>query len=323
LFQLPDSPQGKLVAYLINKPELTGGLAVSSKPQQGHGRHEHDHSAEIQILSGEGEGHDPRPVLLEPNLNVDLVVTTGNKGVTTAPSFDRHVPDCETIMANGIGAIKNVVRGTPNTKLIQNVVTVDAGVAHVKRVINWDEEGYPLSGNRADRGERPGAPALLKFMGSSIRGHMASEVVVEVDAQEVTLKSKSKDKRLNGKKKGSNSPNHRAPIGSVEVLVSNYEFRRDGPVAWGLDYQWLFETVGYPAADLSGPEFDAWSIFARSYDRESYESERALLLGGTNHTEGRPFPYIPSVDSVTLLRPLSDDDNPPVCAFGKTTLKIK
>jgi hypothetical protein len=108
----------------------------------------------------------------------------------------------------------------------------------------------------------------------------------------------------------------------VEVLVTNYEFRREEPVAWGLDYQWLFETAGYGTVDLAGPELNAWSIFASSYDRESYESERALLLEGPDHTVGRPFPYIASVDSLTLLRPLTDDYNPPVCAFGKTKLKI-
>ena len=129
------------------------------------------------------------------------------------------------------------------------------------------------------------------------------------------------DNKLRGKRKGSNRPNHRVPPGTVEVLVTNFEFRRDEPVAWGLDYQWLFEAAGFRAAELAGGEFNAWIEFATNYDRASLESERALLLGGKNHTEGRPFPYIESPASLSPLIPVhppTDQYNPPVCLFGTT-----
>jgi len=325
LFHLPKN--GPLVACLINKPDLTGGFDNASKVHKGHGPHEHDHSGEIQILSDEdAQGYDPKPVLLRPGVNVDIIVPgDGQKLVTTAPSFDNHVPELETIIAKATDVIRNAGREDPgNRKLIQNVVTVDRGVAHVKRVINWDEDGHPLSGNKAQRGGRPGAPVLLKFMGSTVRGHMASEVVVEIDdiaATEIELRSASEQK-LRGKREGPKRPNHRVPLGTVEVLVTNYEFRRDGPVAWGLDYQWLFETVGYRATALGGDEFTAWSTFAQRYDKPSFDSETELLLGGSTNPVGRPFPYIESVDSLTRLSPLSDDDNPPVCAFGKTKIPV-
>jgi hypothetical protein len=323
LFQFPETGPnaGKLVVYLINKPELTGGFENASRPQRGHGRHEHDHSGEIQILSGEGQGHDSKPVLLERGVNVDIVVPgTGDQPVSWSPSFERYVPNLDTVIANGTDAVRNAGRGDPNLGLIQNVVTVDRGVAHVKHVIDWDQERYPLSGNPDERGQRPGSPVLVTFMGSSIGGHMASEVIVEIDnADEVDLRSKQ-EKKLNGRRKGTDQPNHRVPIGTVEVLVTNYEFRRDGPVAWGLDYQWLFETVGYRAAELAGQEFEDWSTFARRFDPESYESERALLLEGPNRTVGRPFPYIASEGSLTPLQPLTDQHNPPVCASGYITI---
>ena len=335
LFNFPktgEANEGKLVACLINKPELTGGFDEASKPHPGGGPHEHDHSAEIQILSDEdAPGHEPKPVLLRAPVNgvrqdVEIIVPgDGQKPVSTAPSFDNHVPELETIIAKASDAIKGAGRTDPgNRRLIQNVVTVDRGVAHVKKVINWDEDGYPLSGNPADRRQRPGAPVLLKFMGSTVRGHMASEVVVEIDdATSIDIRtSDKKPKALNGPKKGPVRPNHRVPLDTVEVLVQNYEFRRNGPVAWGLDYQWLFETVGYNAAPLGGDEFTGWSAFARRYDRSSFESETRLFLGGWENPVGRPFPYIESVDSLTLLRPLTDDDNPPVCAFGKTRTRL-
>lgn len=327
LFHFPKAGEanaGKLVACLINDSELTGGFENASIPHKQHGRHEHHHSAEIQVLD---DGRDPKPVLLPERADVDIVVLGDNqKPVSTAPSFDDHVPDLETIIAKGTDAIRDAGRRDADRKpeLIQNVVTVDRGVAHVKKVINWDEDGYPLSGKPADRRRRPGAPALLKFMGSTVRGHMASEVVVEIDdASSIELRSTDKkSKALNGRRKGPVRPNHRVPLDTVEVLVTNYEFRRDGPVAWGLDYQWLFEAVGYPAVPLGGDEFERWSAFARQYDPSSFENETLLLLGGQNNPVGRPFPYIESVDSLTLLRPLTDDDNPPVCAFGKTKITV-
>ena len=317
LFQFPETGPnvGRLVASLINNRALTGGFENASRPQPGHGRHEHDHSAEIQILTGEGPGHDPRPRLLRPDVDVDIVVR-GEKKITRARSFDRHVPDLAAVIANGIEPVRTAGRGEPNTTLIQNVVTVDRGVVRAKNVIDWDQEGHPLSGNPAERGERPGSPVLVKFMGSNVRGHMASEVIVEIDdADQVDLRS-AQDPKLNGPRRGTGRPSHRVPPETVEVLVTNYEFRRDRPVAWGLDYQWLFETAGYRPAELAGPEFEAWRRFAVNYDQESFESETAVLLGGPNHTVGRPFPYIESVDALTPLQPLTDQHNPPVCLHG-------
>jgi hypothetical protein len=329
LFHLPKT--GPFVACLINKPELTGGFENASKLHRGHGPHEHDHSGEIQILSDEdAPGHDPKPVLLRAPVNgvrqdVDIIVPgDSQKPVSTAPSFDNHVPELETIIAKATDAIRRAGRDDPgNRKLIQNVVTVDRGVAHVRNVVNWDEDGHPLSGPRAARRGRPGAPVLLKFMGSTVRGHIASEVIVEIDdATSIELRSSGTTSRaLNGSRKGPVRPNHRVPLDTVEVLVTNYEFRRNGPVAWGLDYQWLFETVGYRPAELAGDEFTRWTTFARNYDSQSFDSETDLLLGGRSHTEGLPFPYIESVDSLSPLSPLSDDDNPPVCTFAKTQIK--
>jgi len=324
LFQFPDTePPGgrRLVAYLINNPTLTGGLEHAAADHPGHGRHEHDHSAEIQILTGDGPGHDPRPRLLSPGVDVDIIVD-GVKNVERTRSFDRHVPDLGTIIANGTAAVRNAGRGQPNTDLIQNVISVDRGIVRVKKVTEWDEEGHPLSGNPNDRGERPGSHVLVKFMGSTSRGHMASEVIVEIDdANEVTLRSRQ-DPQWNGRRRGTNRPNHRVPPDTVEILVTNYEFRRERPVAWGLDYQWLFETVGYRAAELGGAEFQAWRGFARTYDRASFDSETELLLSGPNHTVGRPFPYIESVGSLAPLQPLADQHNPPVCLHGITSIII-
>jgi hypothetical protein len=154
---------------------------------------------------------------------------------------------------------------------------------------------------------------------------MASEVVVEIDDAtgiELQQSSGKASRALNGSRKGPVRPNHRVPLDTVEVLVTNYEFRREGPVAWGLDYQWLFETVGYGEAALGGDEFTGWSAFAERYDPSSFISETDLFLRGRANPFGRPFPYIESVDSLSPLRPMTDDDNPPVCAFGKTKISV-
>ena len=310
----------KLVAYLLNDNDLTGGLEVAKNPpKKEHGKHEHHHSGEIQIVDDGLGKYDPKPVMLDRGMDVDIVIP-GDKGVTTARSFNDFVPNLEDVVAGATGALKGIRRADPplpKSRLIQNQITVDRGVVHVKNVINWDEEGYPLRGREAPNGQRPGAPVLVNFMGSTVKGHVASEVIVEIaDANEVELVTKQE--KLHGKRKGSDRPNHRVPPDTVEVLVTNFEFRRDKPVAWGLDYQWLFEAAGYDAVDLAGPQFDEWIAFASNYDAAALDSERRQLLTGDNFTRGRPFPYIRSADALSSLTPLTDQYNPPVCLFGTT-----
>lgn len=311
IFQIPETGAnaGKLVAYLINKP----GFADAKR--RGH---PHEHDAEIQILTGDEPENDRGPKRLTRNAKLDILVPRDKKGVKPGRSFYRHVPDLAEVIGKATPAIRDAGRDKPNPALIQNVVTVDGGLVRVKEVVGWDQGGYPLSelsGNRGEPGERAMSPALAKFMGSSVRGHMASEIVVDIDAEGVELQC-DHDNRFRGPKNGSKDPKDpHLPAGTVEIVVQNYEPASEWPTPWGLDFQWLFEAAGYREANLAGDEFTAWVGSGRAYNRNLFDVERTLFFGADG-TMGRPFPYIESAASLTVLQPLTNAPNYWVCVFA-------
>jgi hypothetical protein len=294
LFQFPETGPhaGKLVAYLINDAE-----SAKTRP-------EHDHDTEVLILTGEERGNELVPKILTRDATLDITVP-GPKGARPSTSFRQHVPDLGAVIEKATPAIRNAGRRAPNIGLIQNMVTVDRGIVRVKDVTVWDQGGYPLSGDSAEIGERATSPVAVKFMGSTVRGHIASNVAVEIDAEEVQLVC-DHDNRFNVPKRGSANPTdtHILP-GTVEIRITNYE-RAGKPTPWGLDFQWLFQAAGYNEADLGGTEFEAWVVAGRAYDSKLFDEEREMFL--RDGTVGRPFPYIESTDSLTLLHPLT---NPP------------
>jgi hypothetical protein len=307
LFQLKEfaPSQEKLFVFLINKPKFGGGGGAAST-----GPHHH-HTGEIQILAG---GH-AAPTPLNRGFDVDISVL-GEKGVTASPSFHRHVPELGALIEKGTEAVREAGFGDPNGTLIANMVTIDGGTLRVSEVITWDNGGFPLSGDRGDVGAVPGSHARMNFVGSDFEGHMASEVVVEIDADEVelTCKKAPNDKQLNGKKRGSGRPNHEVPPNTCEIIIRNYEDVSEKPTPWGLDFQWLIEAAGYRDANLTGQQFDQWVGSGSKYDSKLFDEEyRAFLGNPANPPRGRPFPYIQSEGSLTPLTPLHDKRNPPAC----------
>jgi len=310
LFQIPEAGPnaGKLVAYVVNHPTFGGG---SNAPG-----HVHDHKTLVQILTGEEKGPDLVAKEIAHNATFDISVE-GPKGVYPSASFDQHIPDLGDVIAKATPAIKNAARGGLDRTFIQNVVTVDRGIVRAKDVTTWDQGGYPLSGNADEMGVRAPSPAIVKFMGSDVQGHMATEVVVEIsDAEQVQLKS-DHDSRFNGLKKGSANPSYpNIPARTVEILISSYESPGAKPTPWGLDFQWLFQAAGYGAADLAGSEFTAWVEAGRGYDANLFDAERTAFFGAQG-TIGRPFPYIESADSLMPLEPLTNWPVIFACLGGK------
>jgi hypothetical protein len=136
--------------------------------------------------------------------------------------------------------------------------------------------------------------------------------------------------------KAEGNVNHRVPYDAVEILITNYEVQEHTAVPWGLDFQWLFERVGYPAIDLSA-DFTAFDTLATTFDRDVYDNDRRMLLesatGSPNlatFTRGRPFPYVVSPQGVERLTPLNsrsvvspaapltstDEEDRPICIGG-------
>ncbi len=309
LFQIPESGPNanKLVALPINKPTPQTG----SKPA-----HNHKHQTEIQILTGAEKGTDLLGNFITPGATLDILVP-GAKGVVPSPSFRNHIPDLAAVIEKATPAIRDAGRGPPNRDLIQNRITVDGGIVRARNVTTWDQGGhpYPLNGTRAAIGDQADLLAVLKFMGSSVEGHVATDVVVEIDVNSVELKC-DHDSRFRGGRKGSDNPSDpHMPPGTVEILVTNFEPVTATPIPWGLDFQWLFEVAGYNEADLAGSEFSEWVNTGRAYDTPLFDEERTMFFG-PNGTKGRPFPYLRSAADLTPLKPLTRPLNVYACKGG-------
>jgi len=312
LFQIPDSGpnENKLVAYPINKPTLPG----VSKPNE----HAHFHQTEVQILTGAEKGTDLLTKVLKPRATLDIIVP-GPKGVLPRRSFGDHIPDLAMVIENATPAIRRAPKSDPDTTLIQNVITVDGGIVRAKNLTMWDQGGYPLDGDRKAIGVQADSLAVLRFVGSTVGGHVATDVVVEIeDGESVELKC-DHDDRFRGTRKASASPSDpHMPPGTVEILVSNYEPPTEKPIPWGLDFQWLFEAAGYAAANLESGDsgFEQWVDAAKAYDERLFAEDWKMFFDGPDGPMGRPFPYIQNADALsqlTRLQPLNRPFSIPTC----------
>ena len=309
LFQIPDAGPNanKLVAFSINKP--TPPLAGAGQEHA----HNHKHQTEIQILTGAEKGTNLLGNFITPGATLDFIVPGAN-GVVPSPSLRNHIPDLAAIVEKATPAIRDAGRGDPNRDLIQNRITVNRGIVRARNVTTWDQGGhpYPLNGNRDAIGDQADLLAVLKFMGSRVEGHVATDVVVEIDVDSVELQC-DHDNRFRGPRRGSANPSDpHMPPGTVEILVTNFEPVTATPIPWGLDFQWLFEAAGYNEADLAGDEFEAWVNAGRAYNAELFDEERTMFFG-PDGTRGRPFPYLRSAADLTPLRPLTRPLNVYAC----------
>jgi hypothetical protein len=280
------------------------------------------------MLWGDGPPGQVVPISLDPGIRVEIELPNP-KRTSRADSFKAHCPNLPDIIERADPRFRE--RQAANTDLIQNVVTVDSGRIRVRHLVTWDEGGFPLGGKGQPTGVRPASHALLKFMGSNVWGHMASEWVIDAeDADEVWVRQLRGGQVIKRNHlTTSRFPNHRVPDDTIDILINNYEMQGDRPVPWGLDFQWLFEAAGYAPADLAGlpgREFEVWSAHAEKYDRDLFRSDRDALLPGMR---GRPFPYIlpkgalpdlktlPDPTPPPPLSPLTDELSRPVCSGGQ------
>jgi len=245
------------------------------------------------------------------------------------------VPELSRLIANGeTDEVRNMEPGELNMNVIQNTVTINRGRVRARNVVTWDEGGFPLQGAAGRTGLVPASHALLNFVGSTVQGHVASEFVVDIpDATGVRLKtspeptSERRKAKLSARKDRTLEFNNLVRYGDVEILITNYEFQRDTAVPWGLDFQWLFEALGYGTVDLANAGFDRFRDFAVAYNAELFEREVEMLLEPTvdgpkapteAFTRGRPFPYIASHERLAGLSRLkpTDEESRPICIGG-------
>ena len=350
LFRFPGGLEkpNQIVAHLINKRDLPQrrDKKDAQGPKEGH---EHYHEGLIQILTGDPT-EDMAPAPLRPLEDIDITVNDGTGGVVIEESFLRHVPQLSDVIGRGKGEVRGLIKQQPDIPtrpdLIQNTITVNRGRVRVRNVVTWDQGGFPLS-QETQLGAVPASHARINFVGSEVSGFFASEFVVDIpDATGVTLKTKFREKdqkaneKLNRSPRARNDRNHRVRVGSVEILITNYEFQGGEAVPWGLDFQWLFEALGYAPVDLGGAAgLDDFAGAARRYDEAArrfaeaagrsyenlYENEVRMLLGRRpgaagdapdSFTVGLPFPYIPSPAALVSVRQGTDEESRPICIGG-------
>jgi hypothetical protein len=327
LFRFPTTGPNanKLVAELISEPPNRTTPAGVPPGQD-------DHEAEIQVISGLND-RQLLPTGLRYGAHVNISIRGCSGGIQRTPSFDAHVPKISRLATMTRPAL---VKGPEDDRYVRNTITVDCGKVRVKDVVIWDESGFPLA-QKGNIGTVPAAAAQVKFMGVDVMGHAANECVVEAaDTDTVAIESPEQHE-IAQETKSVRRRNQRAQSNTTDVLIRNYEYQREKPVPWGMDFQWMFARLGYSTVNLAGPEFDAFNAAAGSYDSTLLADDRRSLLPGN---EGHPFPYIiadntcrlttlfpsgrlagshPPSGLVTLKPPGStatDIDSRPVCVPG-------
>lgn len=335
LFRFPkegEKDAGKLVAQLINKPDIERRPKKATSDRPPRGPHEHHHVGQIQIATDHGAGDQRTPVDLDVGDRIEITAIDDNEQslgagqVRRSPSFDAHVPRLSAIVELGTPNVKSAggKRGNRKGDLVSSTVTIDRGTVRARQLVMWDEGAFPLQGQPGS-GASPSIPGLVKFVGSDYQGYIASEVVVDIDAPGVAIKGMKKN-QLNRSHRGRGALNHRVPYNMTEIVVTNFEVQEDTPHPFGLDYQWLFEAAGYPAADLSGNTLNEFSSFGARFNSAVYENERRVMLDAADqtgaidsHRVGHPFPYL-SPDSPNPFGRArlssTDEDYRPICIGG-------
>jgi hypothetical protein len=289
---------------------------MAAMPPSGGGHGGHEHAPQIQVVGDAPPPHDGMPKDIRNRGGTIRIIASNGEEPDQARSFIDHVPRLSDVIANATDEnYRRQQPSQPKPDLVHTNITVNKGIIRTKDVVVWDAGANPLSGPDAPKGLRPAAPAELKFLGSRLKGHMASECIVDItDVDSLTIEAPDYlglPKRV----KPFQSPHLDVSPDMVEILVTNYTPRRLKAVPWGMDFQWLFEREGYPTTDLGGDEFAYFQRFARDYDSTQFDDDSRTFLGG--RTFGRPFPYVITYSLLKPLLPLTDLWDRPLCVQGR------
>jgi hypothetical protein len=334
-----DEENVRIEAQLVDCAKMPGAHAASGahNTQLGATGHSdvHRHDATIQILTATNLDSAPSsseemrtrtgtmssigqtvPDVLHPRaLLGDISIGDPHSGelVNVEESYRKHCPNLSHILTNAPGFR---VDGPPKpadrkrNEFIKSVVTIYGGTIRVREVVTWDAGEYPLVYS-PNTGGKATTAAEVRFLGSTVRGHMASECVVDIESNVI-----------NGAESLTGGVDVR------EILITNFPPPRSLPVPWSLHFFCLFQAAGYIAVpgNLRGSELRWFKRFARGYHSENppedygraFAEDEALL--GDDGMTGFPFPYLDPADSLSRLKgirpPLTDPWNRPLCPQG-------
>jgi hypothetical protein len=199
-------------------------------------------------------------------------------------------------------------------------VTANRGTIRVREIVTWDAGAFPLPFD-GSAGVAIQVPAEVKFVGSNVHGHMASECVIDVESANRVMIGGTLVTLRKGERHGGNRGDHslRVPPRTVEILITNFPPQRAKALPWSAHFRWLFEAAGYRPVVLSNDDLKPFIDRAGEYDPDALKADMPLLVGSAGSF---PFPFIEMVAPDFKLNPVNhvhvgnDPWNRPVCPQG-------
>jgi hypothetical protein len=331
--------KGRILAKLIDAPHSSGGTpggehemhgvpATPSMSAASGALHPefHRHESEIHIFSriATPTGEEDRVELEMLNRGETVEITPlpddNEDYVARAESYDDFCPRLSDIID---GATDGRTFGRPSDtrrmeSFVRNTVVMNRGTIRVREIVSWDGGAFPLP-NDASSGVAIEVPAKVKFLASLVRGHMASECMIDIPNATGVKIGGTLVKPPKGDRHAGRNGSLRIPPKTVEILVTNFPPQRGKAVPWSTHFGWFFEAAGYTPGDLQGDEFTRFKELFKDYDPLALADDLRLIDDGRR---GFPFPYIESLSSKIELTPVRvaqeqhDPWNRPLCPQG-------
>ena len=144
---------------------------------------------------------------------------------------------------------------------VRNTITVDCGTIGVSEVSTWDA-GYSMDELAPGTDILPGQDQVH---GCDFRGHAATECMIDVPHDTVTIKSPNSDGHTRSQRHYTSPgrPNQLAPQHATEIMIQNYEYQRTPARAMGHGLSMAVSRGwGYGTVDL-GPDLDLFRSLPR------------------------------------------------------------
>jgi hypothetical protein len=272
---------------------------------EGGSQHMHVPQITVYGLDKEtGQVADQMPVALARGRTTFRLVSPNAPpdGVFTTPGFDDYVPNLATL--------KPTPRGTVREDYVMSEIILPHGNLRARDLVSWDVD--------------VNAPAEVAFMGTTYRGYMANEAVLDIGDDSDYFDPNSPNTFLSVETDTPNIPKALWPLtkapnyvdatdpNTVEILITNFAAQRRRGVFYTLHTQACFKAVGYdadPSSYENTPQYERFVDAAKAFDEFEWTEDLA------ENEIGLPFPYI-LTDSIKPLQPIRPSEKSEVIIDG-------
>jgi hypothetical protein len=222
--------------------------------------------------------------------------------VTTTRGFDRYVPH--------LGVLAQGPRRALQPRFVVHKIILPHGRLRARDLLCWDDD--------------PNRPAEVAFMGTSYRGFVANEAVLEIGDDNGDYDAPDRSKYLSIESSTPELPKQLWSLTSgekyvdetdpntAEILITNFAPQRRKGVFWSLHYQALFNAAGYTAGPsyMQSDVFKSFEAAARKFDEHEWESDKKMGVEQpfpyVFAASGLPFPPLEQKGAATMARELRD-----------------